>query len=34
LPDSPEHTRRELAFLIALGVPLRAIQGFAAPEVG
>jgi class 3 adenylate cyclase/predicted ATPase len=34
LPDSPEHTRRELAFLIALGVPLRAIKGFAAPDVG
>ena len=34
LPDSPEHARRELALLIALGVPLRAIKGFAAPEVG
>jgi len=34
LPDSPEHARQELAFLIALGVPLRAIKGFAAPEVG
>jgi predicted ATPase len=34
LPDSPEHARRELTFLIALGVPLRAIKGFAAPEVG
>jgi class 3 adenylate cyclase/predicted ATPase len=34
LPDSPEHARRELALLIALGVPLRAMKGFAAPEVG
>ena len=34
LPDSPEHARRELTLLIALGVPLRAIKGFAAPEVG
>jgi class 3 adenylate cyclase/predicted ATPase len=34
LPDSLEHARRELALLIALGVPLRAIKGFAAPEVG
>jgi predicted ATPase len=34
LPDSPEHARQELAFQIALGVPLRAIKGFAAPEVG
>jgi TOMM system kinase/cyclase fusion protein len=34
LPDSPEHARRELALQIALGVPLRAIKGFAAPEVG
>jgi class 3 adenylate cyclase/predicted ATPase len=34
LPDSPEHARRQLALLIALGVPLRAIKGFAAPEVG
>src|SRR4030095_8027189 len=34
LPDSPERARRELALLIALGVPLRAIKGFAAPEVG
>jgi predicted ATPase len=34
LPDNPEHARRELTLLIALGVPLRAIKGFAAPEVG
>jgi class 3 adenylate cyclase/tetratricopeptide (TPR) repeat protein len=34
LPDSPDHVRRELAFQIALGVPLRATKGFAAPEVG
>ncbi len=34
LPESPDHARRELALLIALGVPLRAIKGFAAPEVG
>ena len=34
LPDSPEHARLELTLLIALGVPLRAIKGFAAPEVG
>jgi class 3 adenylate cyclase/predicted ATPase len=34
LPDSPEHARRELNLLIALGVPLRAIKGFAAPDVG
>jgi class 3 adenylate cyclase/predicted ATPase len=34
LPDSPEHARRELALLIALGVPLRATKGFGASEVG
>jgi class 3 adenylate cyclase/predicted ATPase len=34
LPDIPEHARRELALLIALGVPLRATKGFGAPEVG
>ena len=34
LPDTPEHARRELALQIALGVPLRATRGFAAPEVG
>ena len=34
LPDSAERARRELTLLIALGVPLRAIKGFAAPEVG
>jgi class 3 adenylate cyclase/predicted ATPase len=34
LADSPAHARRELTLLIALGVPLRAIKGFAAPDVG
>jgi class 3 adenylate cyclase/predicted ATPase len=34
LPGSPERARRELALLIALGVPLRATKGFGAPEVG
>ena len=34
LPDTPDHTRRELALQVALGVPLRAAKGFAAPEVG
>ena len=34
LPDTAEHRRRELALQIALGVPLRAAKGFAAPEVG
>src|SRR5262249_2157377 len=34
LPDTPEHTQQELTLQIALGVPLMATKGFAAPEVG
>jgi class 3 adenylate cyclase/predicted ATPase len=34
LPDSLERARREVDLQIALGVPLRAAKGFAAPEVG
>ncbi len=34
LPDRPALARRELALQVALGVPLRASKGFAAPEVG
>src|SRR5262249_50018742 len=34
LPDSLERTRRELELQIALGAPLMATKGFAAPEVG
>jgi predicted ATPase/class 3 adenylate cyclase len=33
LPDMPERAQQELALLIALGSPLRASKGFAAPEV-
>jgi predicted ATPase len=33
LPDTPERTRQELTLQIALGVPLQATRGFAAPEV-
>jgi predicted ATPase/class 3 adenylate cyclase len=33
LPDTASHIQQELAFQIALGVPLAAIRGFAAPEV-
>jgi predicted ATPase len=33
LPDSPKHTRQELTLQTALGVPLLATRGFAAPEV-
>jgi class 3 adenylate cyclase/predicted ATPase len=33
LPDTPERTRQELTLQIALGAPLRATKGFAAPEV-
>jgi tetratricopeptide (TPR) repeat protein len=33
LPDTPERTQQELALQIALGVPLRATKGAAAPEV-
>jgi DNA-binding SARP family transcriptional activator len=34
LPDSPEHTRQELDFQIALGNTLMITRGYAAPEVG
>jgi DNA-binding winged helix-turn-helix (wHTH) protein/tetratricopeptide (TPR) repeat protein len=34
LPDSEERTRQELRLQIALGVPLIATEGYAAPEVG
>ncbi len=34
LPGTAEHTRRELALQVALGVPLRAAKGFADPQVG
>jgi predicted ATPase len=33
LPDAPERTRQELTLQIALGAPLIAIKGYAAPEV-
>ena len=33
LPDTPERTQQELALQIALGAPLMATKGFAAPEV-
>jgi class 3 adenylate cyclase/predicted ATPase len=33
-PDIPEHSQRELALYTALGVPLQATKGWAAPEVG
>ncbi len=33
LPDTPECARQELTLQVALGVPLRATRGFAAPEV-
>jgi predicted ATPase/class 3 adenylate cyclase len=34
LPDIPERTQQELTLHTALGVPLRATKGLAAPEVG
>jgi DNA-binding winged helix-turn-helix (wHTH) protein/predicted ATPase len=34
LPDTPERSRQELCLQIALGVPLIATEGSAAPEVG
>jgi predicted ATPase/DNA-binding winged helix-turn-helix (wHTH) protein len=34
LPDTDERARQELALRIALGVPLIATQGYAAPDVG
>jgi predicted ATPase len=33
LPDTPERTQQELISYIALGAPLMAIKGYAAPEV-
>ena len=33
LPDTPERAQQELTLQIALGAPLRATKGFAAPEV-
>jgi predicted ATPase len=34
LPDTPERTQQELTLQIALGVPLMATKGLAAPDVG
>jgi predicted ATPase len=34
LPDTPERIQQELMLHTALGVPLQATKGFAAPEVG
>ena len=34
LPDTPEHTQQELTLQLALGGPLMATKGLAAPEVG
>jgi predicted ATPase/class 3 adenylate cyclase len=34
LPESPERDRRELAFQIAIGTPLIAVQGYSAPRTG
>jgi TOMM system kinase/cyclase fusion protein len=34
LPDTPERSQHELTLQIALGVPLMATKGFAAPEAG
>jgi predicted ATPase len=34
LPESPERDRRELAFQIAIGTPLIALQGYSAPQTG
>ncbi len=33
LPDAPERVRQELMLQVALGVPLMATKGYAAPEV-
>ncbi len=33
LPDTPERAQQELTLQIALGVPLMATKGYAAPEV-
>ena len=34
LPDTPERAQQELALQIALGAPLQATKGWAAPEMG
>ena len=34
LPDTPERAQQELSLHIALGMPLIAIEGYAAPDVG
>ncbi len=34
LPDTPERIQQELALQIALGAPLQATKGWAAPEMG
>jgi predicted ATPase len=34
LPDTPERTQQELTLQIALGVPLAAVRGHSAPQVG
>jgi predicted ATPase len=34
LPDTPERARQELSLRLALGVPLPAVEGYGAPEVG
>ena len=34
LPEGPERDRRELALQIAIGTPLIAVQGYAAPQTG
>ena len=34
LPDTPERAQQELTLQIALGAPLMATKGYAAPEVG
>ncbi len=33
LPDTPERAQQELIIQLALGTPLMAVKGFAAPEV-
>ncbi len=34
LPDTPERARQELTLQVALGAPLQATKGWAAPEMG
>jgi predicted ATPase len=34
LPDTPERARQELGLHLTLGVPLTALEGYAAPDVG